>query len=101
MGQRHMTYIYVYDENGVEAIGCLYNSWNHATIQPQKIVRFEKQVAKWKKNKVNFPHTYSEWVNLYEKIASISDTATGIDFSNELTEYNENYGMYDEDNNDG
>ena len=101
MGQRHMTYIYVHDEKGTEAIGCLYNSWNHATIQPQKIVRFERQVARWKKNEIHFPHDYSSWVNLYERIASISDTTASIEYSNELTEYNKTYGMYDEDNNDG
>lgn len=101
MGQRHMTYIYVYDENGVEGVGALYNQWNHATIQPPKIIRFEKQLAKWKKNEVHFPHTYYEWTGLYERIASISDTTTDIGFSNEMEQYNENYGMYDEDNNDG
>ena len=101
MGQRHMTYIYVYDENGVDAVGALYNQWNHAPIQPQKIIRFEKMLTKWKRNKVLFPYEYSRWIELYEAAAMLSEVELHIKFHNEMPEYNKTYGMYDEDNNDG
>lgn len=101
MGQRHMTYIYVYDENGVEAVGALYNQWNHATIQPPKIIRFEKQLTAWRRNKITYAYEYSIWIKMYEYIASVSDHTMGINYHNELKHYNKNYGMYNEDNNDG
>ena len=101
MGHRHMTYIYVYDEKGNEAVGALYNQWNFESIQAHKIIRFEKQLAKWIKNKIHFPFNYSRWVTMYSQIASISDTTMDIDFHDEMSEYTSRYGMYGEDNNNG
>lgn len=101
MGQRHMTYIYVYDENGHDAVGALYNQWNHAPIQAPKIIRFEQLLTKWKRNKITFPFEYSKWFKLYEAAAILSPNTADITFHNEMEQYDKSYGMYDEDNNDG
>ena len=95
-----MTYILVHDEKGNQAVGTLYNQWNHGRMQAYKIIRFEKQLAKWKKNKIRFPHDYSDWVKMYTHLASISDTSMENNFR-EYMHYNNCAGMYSEDNNDG
>jgi hypothetical protein len=96
-----MTYILVYDDNGNEAVGALYNQWNYESIQAHKIIRFEKQLAKWKKNKITFPTDYDRWITMYNYIASISDQTMHNDFRDELKHYDSGCGMYDEDNNNG
>jgi hypothetical protein len=101
MGHRHMTYIYIYDEKGNEAVGTLYNQWNFEKIQAHKIIRFEKQLAKWSENNVRFPHEYSHWIKLYESLAMISDNTTTIEYSDYSEWYDECTGMYCEHNNNG
>ena len=101
MGHRHMTYLYIYDEKGNEAIGTLYNQWNFESIQAHKIIRFEKQLAKWLKNKIRFPLDYSRWVEMYNHIASVSDTTMDTYFQDRMIHYNDCSGMYEEDNNNG
>lgn len=97
MGHRHMTYIYVYNGKGDEFTGTLWNSWNFEAIQPQKIIRFEKQLAKWAKQKnLHYPMDYSQWVRMYKYIASICDTTFEIEFS-DYRWYDQHAGMYAED----
>jgi hypothetical protein len=100
MGQRHMTYVMVEDvaRNRERAMLALYNQWNYELIQPAKVIRFLTALKQWQQNKSVVE--CESIAKLYQHAASI--TPSGL--SNMVIEngyYNQTYGMYDEDNNNG
>lgn len=98
MGQRHMTYVLVKGGCDHDAMLALYNQWNYETIQPIKVVRFLMALKQWEAHKALV--MAEDVANLYVHAASV--TPCGLShFSQENALYDERYGMYDEDNNNG
>lgn len=100
MGHRHMTYVLVESKDHYDkrAFLALYNQWNYETIQPIKVVRFLAALKEWEKNKVAVG--LHDIATLYQYAASISPYCLSrLVPENEF--YDETYGMYAEDNNNG
>jgi hypothetical protein len=104
MGQRHMTYVLV--DNGEKgkkrnfALGAWYTQYNIETAQPAKVLRFIKALEMWNNYKVVKDICISDIVNAFPATASIYPFGF-IRFFDEMYNYDEHYGMYDEDNNNG
>lgn len=101
MGQRHMTYVVAEIEGLSKSlhVSCLYNQWNFETIQPQKVVRFLKALKGWEKS--GDMVDAQSVCELYHHIASIVPSGGVSRYHCELEHYTQNYGMHDEDNNNG
>lgn len=97
MGQRNMTYVVIKDGEKV-VFKPLYCQWNYEIVQPHKVIRFIKQLNIWNKNKTSiYPNELAE---SYKYLASISPQAF-IGFHDEMENYDDKYGLYCEDNNNG
>lgn len=98
MGQRHMTYVLVEGGFDGNAMFALYNQWNFETVQPIKVVRFLTALKQWEANKALV--MAEDIASLYVHTASVAPSCLSR-FSQENDLYDEHYGMYDEDNNNG
>ena len=94
-----MTYIYADLKDGNPVFRALYSQWNHVPIQPYKIVRFLEVVKMWNKNKCKYLTAF-EFTRAYEFAAALSPSGFA-GFMDDTDCYNKDFGMYDEDNNNG